>query len=182
MYAGHFGVALGAAGRARNTPLSLLIIAAFASDLVEGVVAALGVNDPTRVWSHSAPAAIAAGVTLAFGWRLAGGRWRDAGIIVLTAASHTLLDFTTAVKTIWPGVRPMGWHLYAHPYADLLVELAVCAAGWAVWRASLPPDRRQAGPAWAVLGTLLAVQAVAFVHLAVFGAIGDPDALSKFVR
>jgi membrane-bound metal-dependent hydrolase YbcI (DUF457 family) len=182
MYTGHFGVALAAAGRERNTPLWLLIIAAFASDLVEGLVAAFRVDDPTRAWSHSAPAAIAAGVILGIGWRVAGGPWRAAGIIVLVAASHTLLDFTTAVKAVWPGAPPTGLHLYAHPYIDLLVEAALCAAGWAVWRNSLPPERRQSAAAWSVLGTLLAVQAVAFVHLAVFGATGDPDALSKFVR
>lgn len=182
MYTGHFGVALAAGGAARRTPLWLLIVAAFASDLVEGVVAAFGVIDPTRAWSHSIPAALAAGVVLALGWRIAGGPWRDTGIVVIAAASHTLLDFTTAVKTVWPGVHPMGLHLYDHPYADLLVEAVVCVVGWAVWRASLAPERRRTGPAWAVLGTLLAVQGVALVHLAIFGATTDPDALSKFVR
>jgi hypothetical protein len=182
VYTGHFAVALAAAGRARTIPLWLLIVAAFASDLAEGVVAAFGVGDPTRVWSHSVPAAVGAGLVLAVTWRITGGSWRAGGIIVLTSASHTLLDFTTAVKTVWPGARPMGMHLYSHAYLDFLVEGGVCVLGWAVWRASLPPEQRHRRLAWAALGTLLIAQAIASAHILLFGTIGDPDALSKFVR
>jgi hypothetical protein len=181
MYTGHFAVALGAAGRARTVPLWLLIVAAFASDLVEGVVAACNVSDPTRVWSHSVPAAVGAGVALAAMWKASGGSWRSAAIIMLTSASHTLLDFTTAVKTVWPGTQPMGMHLYQHAYLDFLVEGAVCVVGWAVWRASLPEPRVRR-LAWVALATLLVAQAIASAHILIFGTIGDPDALSKFVR
>ena len=182
MYTGHFAAALTAAGRARTVPLWLLIVAAFGSDLVEGLVAALNVSDPTRVWSHSVPAAVGAGIALAAMWKATGGSWRGAAIIVLTAASHTLLDFTTAVKTVWPGARPVGMHLYSHAYLDFLVEGTVCVVGWMVWRASLPVEARGRRIAWIALGTLLVAQAVASAHILIFGTIGDPDALSKFVR
>src|SRR5689334_1326344 len=119
---------------------------------------------------------------VAAAWLVAGGSWRAGALIVLTSASHTLLDFTTAVKTVWPGTRPLGMHLYSHGYLDFLVEGTVCVLGWAVWRASLPPERRRHRAARAALATLLVAQAVASAHIVLFGTIGDPDALSKFVR
>src|SRR5688572_11508485 len=112
MFTGHFAVALAAAGRSPTLPLGLLIVAAFVGDLTEAVVAALNVPDPTRAWSHSLPATAAAGLCLALAWRLAGGSCADALVLVLVSVSHSALDFLTGHKTIWPGVAPMGLHLY----------------------------------------------------------------------
>jgi hypothetical protein len=181
LYTGHFSVALGTSGRSR-LPLWLLIVAAFACDLAEGGVAAAGVNDPMRVWSHSLPAAAVWGVLLALGWRLSGGGWRDAGILLAVSLSHVPLDFVTAVKTFVPGVPPFGLNLYARPVADAVVEAALAVAGWSLWRASLEPSRQGSVPARAMLLVLLAFEAMAMVSLMLGGTGADLDALSKFVR
>lgn len=182
MFTGHFAAALAGAGASRRLPLSLLIVAAFAADLSEGVVAAFNVNDPTRVWSHSLPATTAVGVLLALAWKAAGGSWRDSGLLLVVAMSHTALDFVTAVKTVWPGTRPMGFHLYRHRYADWAVEAACCVAGWLVWRASLNAERRRSALVWSMLIVLLLVQSVLLLQGYGFALTLDPDALSKFVR
>lgn len=174
-------MALGGAGIARRIPIAVLIVAAFASDLVEGGIALVNIRDSTRVWSHSLPAATAAGVVLALGWKLFGGTFRECAVICVVAMSHTLLDFVTATKTVWPGVSPMGLNLYARPYADGIIEVICCAAGWYVWRRSVAhvPWRRPL--AWAPLFVLLLAQSAATARL-IYGGPIDFDALSKFVR
>jgi hypothetical protein len=182
VFTGHFAAALTGAGASRRLPLGLLIGAAFGADILEGCVAAFRVNDPTRLWSHSLPATAAIGVLLAAGWRLAGGSWRDAGIVVAVAMSHTALDFVTAVKTIWPGARPAGLNLYGHRYVEPAIEGALCAVGWAIWRASLATERRASTAAWSMLVALLAVQGAALVAVIAGVVHQDWDSLSKFVR
>ena len=181
MYTGHFAVALAGAGTARRVPLPLFIAAAFSSDLVEGAVAALNVSDPTRVWSHSIPACAVAGAVLALAWAAAGGTWGECALLVCAALSHAALDAFTAVKSVWPGLRPVGLNLYTHPYVDAAIEVAFCIVGWLVWRAALERDSRRAPPVWAMLAVLLAAQVLALAHL-LHGSLSDPAALSKFVR
>lgn len=181
MYTGHFAVALAGAGVSRRVPVALLIVAAFASDLVEGGIALLDVRDSTRVWSHSLPAATAAGVVLAAGWKLFGGTFRECAVVCIVAMSHTLLDFVTATKTVWPGVAPMGLNLYARPYVDGIVEVMCCLVGWYVWRRSVAHVPWKRPLAWAPLMVLLLAQTAATVRL-IYGGPIDFDALSKFVR
>ena len=163
-------------------PLGLLIGAAFGADILEGCVAAFRVNDPTRTWSHSLPATAAIGMLLAVSWRLAGGTWRDAGIVLLVAMSHTALDFFTAVKTMWPGTRPMGLNLYSRRYVEPAMEAVLCVVGWAIWRAALAKERRASMAAWSMLIVLLAVQGAALVAVIAGIVHADWDSLSKFVR
>lgn len=181
MYAGHFGAALAGAGAARRTSLWLLIVAAFSADIVEGLLAAFNVNDPTRVWSHSLPATAIAGLVLAIVVRAMGGSWRASGVVLLVSISHSALDYVTAAKTYWPGVAPTGLRWYLHPRRDLVAEAAVGIAGWLVWRAALPRERRWAGATWVALAVLMATVAAGGLHL----YRQDPrdlEGLSKFVR
>lgn len=163
-------------------PLWLFIVAAFACDLSEGVIAAFGVNDPLRVWSHSVPAAAVAGTVLALAWRACGGSWRGAGAVWLVSMSHVPLDVVTATKTFLPGLAPFGLNLYQRPFADAAVEGALCVAGWMVWRRSLATERQSGSSARAMLTVLLIAQSLAFVSLLLGGGSTDPDALSKFIR
>jgi hypothetical protein len=181
MYTGHFAVALGAAGVARRVPLALLIAAAFASDVVEGVLAGAGLNDPTRVWSHSLPAAVSAGALIGLGWRAFGGTWREAGVLLALATLHSPLDFVTGWKAMFPGLGPMGLQLYTRPYLDAALEMSFCIGGWLVWRRSLPADRASGPPARAMLAVLLLAQAASTVRVLMLGTAAD-FGLSKFVR
>jgi hypothetical protein len=182
VYTGHFAVALAGASVARRVPLWLLILAAFASDLAEGVVAALSIRDPTRVWSHSLPIATALGAALAVVWLFARGTWREAGVIALVGMSHTALDYVTGLKSVWPGTPPQGLYLYQRPWADAAIEVTLCVIGWWIWRRSLTAERRTSFAAHAALAVLLLAQAAATARL--LGAFGriDLDAASKFVR
>jgi hypothetical protein len=182
MYTGHFGVALAAAGGSRRIPLGLLIVAAFGADITEGLLAAANVNDPSRVWSHSLPSTVTIGVVLALGWRIAGGTWKEASMVCIVAASHTLLDYVTAVKTYWPGAAPSGLGLYHRPALDTVVEGIVCFAGWWIWRGGRIGTVVRPSLAWPVILMLVALQGVASAHLAILGPLGEWDAMSKFVR
>jgi hypothetical protein len=180
VYTGHFGLALAGAGLARRLPLWLLILATFAADIIEGVVAAFYVKDPTRVWSHSLPITLAAGAVLGLAWMLAGGRWREALVLGLVSASHTALDFLTAVKTWWPGQPVAGLDLYKQPLLNGVLEISLCVVGWFLWWRALPLSRRHTVMAWAPLGLLAAAQLVAMA----FVEWTEPsiEGLSKFVR
>lgn len=182
MFTGHFAAALSGAGTSRRLPLGLLIGAAFGADILEGILAAFRVNDPTRVLSHSIPATAAIGLVLAVGWRLAGGTWREAFIVLVVAISHSALDYFTAVKTMWPGSRPVGLNLYSRRYLEPAIEAVLCVAGWAVWRASLTHAQRRSAAAWSMLIVLLAAQGAALVAVIAGIAHADWDSLSKFVR
>ena len=181
MYTGHFAVALGAGGLARRVPIALLIVAAFASDIVEGTIALFNVRDTARVWSHSLPAATAAGIVLALVWKLFGGTLRECATVCVVAMSHTLLDFVTATKTVWPGVEPMGLNLYATPHIDGIVEAVCCVAGWYIWRRSVSHRRWTSPPVLGTLLVLLLAQLAATTRL-IYGGPIDLEALSKFVR
>ena len=182
MFTGHFAVALAGAGTARALPLWLLIAAAFGGDLTEAGVALFRINDPTRVWSHSIPATATLGAVLGGGWKLAGGTWREAAVLFAAAASHSALDFVTASKEFVPGAPRIGLNLYAHPFADGVLEGAMGFAGWAIWRRALPAGQRASTPSRLMLGTLVAAQVVATVSLAYWGANLATEGLSKFIR
>jgi membrane-bound metal-dependent hydrolase YbcI (DUF457 family) len=182
MFTGHFAVALAGAGRAPRLPLGLLIAAAFAGDLIEAVVAAFNVIDPTRVLSHSLPATALAGAGLGAGWRLRGGSWTESAVIVLTALSHTALDFVTGYKTWFPGLPPFGLRLYSYPVLDYVLELAAIGVGWSMWRKAVPPGTRTAEPVWLMLVLLVGVQTLVLAGILIFGPAVSVDAMSKFVR
>jgi hypothetical protein len=182
VFTGHFAVALAGAAIARRVPMGLLIGAAFAADLVEGGVAAAYVVDPTRAWSHSIPATALAGGLLALAWRIAGGSWREGAVVFLASLSHTLLDFITSLKTIWPGLPPAGLRLYGRPYPEAALEVFVSIIAWAAWRCSLPAARQSSTPVWIMLAVLVIAQAALLAHVTIFGPGAESGALSKFVR
>jgi hypothetical protein len=182
VFTGHFAVALAGAGASRSLPLWLLIAASFGGDLTEAGVAFVRVNDPTRVWSHSIPATIAVGFVLAVAWKIRGGAWRDAFILLGVAASHSALDFITATKEFVPGSPPFGLNLYTHPVADGILEATFGLVGWMIWRSALTPRSRASAPAFGMLAAILVAQLVATVSLTFWGSSLATEGLSKFIR
>jgi hypothetical protein len=181
VYTGHFGVALGAAGLAPRLPLGWLILAAFGGDLVEGVVALAGVDDPTRVWSHSLPATVGIGLALGLLRWGTGGRVGEALLLTVVGATHTPLDLLTAVKAWWPGQPPVGLGLYERPLLEGALELLVISLGWWVWqRRRTRPDAPRA-LRWAPLLVLVAAQLAGTAFHLSTDRPADPGR-SKFIR
>jgi len=160
----------------------LLIMAAYASDFVESGFALVYVDDPTRAFSHSLPSSLAAGLLIGVAWRISGGRWTDAGILIAVAGSHTALDLVTGVKEWWPGVAAVGLDLYSRPLLNGMVESLVCVAGWLHWRKSIAGERRNGVFDWGMLATLLSAQGAAVIYALWFKLSIDLTGLSKFIR
>lgn len=182
MFIGHFAVALGARSVARGVPLGYLIAASFAGDVWEGVVAAFGVDDATRLYSHSLIATSALGAILALISNRKARNWLDSVLIIGVTVSHSGLDFLTATKAYLPPLAPFGLDLYQSPAATAALEAAFAVAGWILWRRSLARGRQRSPAALGVLVLLLGAQAALVAHLAILGPAVDVGALSKFVR
>jgi membrane-bound metal-dependent hydrolase YbcI (DUF457 family) len=180
MYGGHFGMALAGAGAAPRVPLAVLIVAAFGCDFLEAAVAAAGVVDVHRAWSHSVPAGAAIAAVLGGVWAVTRRDARGAAVLAAVALSHVVADYVTGVKALYPGGPVVGWYLNGRPWADLAVESAVIAAGWAAWRHALPAAARTRPLAWAPLALLLAAQAAFARWTATTGAEPAPGT-AKFL-
>jgi membrane-bound metal-dependent hydrolase YbcI (DUF457 family) len=182
VFSGHFAVALGARRFAKAAPTGLLISAAFAADVWEGVVAIFQVSDPTRVHSHSLLATVVFGIVLSLYCRLKYASWRDTGVIIAVAVSHSATDFLTATKAYLHPLPPFGLDLYRFPVATGTLEAVFAVAGWMLWRSSLAAESRRSAAVWGMLWLLIAAQGALFAYIAVFGPAVDSGALSKFVR
>lgn len=162
MYAGHVGIALGAKGVRNSLPLWALIIASQLPDWTDATVCLAGVTSSTPGWySHSFPAI---GVLTIVGALVYLATTRDAvgsAFVGAMVVSHALLDFVTGLKPTWTGGPIIGLQLYRHPGLDFLAEAIVIVLGWMVYRASFPKARQSSREVWAMLGALLAIQALA---------------------
>lgn len=135
MITGHLGIALGARamdGREvpSRAPLLWLVVASFAPDAVDGVLAIGKYCNPDGVFSHSLPAvAILASAlgTLAF---LHTRSVATALMVALLVALHLPPDYLTGKKGLWPGGPVVGLYIYRWGWVDFLAEVAVVAAGW----------------------------------------------------
>lgn len=163
---GHAGLALGARGLRRDLPLVLLLLAAYAPDVVQVALDAAGLDGTTSaLWSHS----IAAGAVLAvacavLAWRVVGDRGAAGaagGLVVL----HLLADYVTGQKPTWAHGPIIGLHLYAHPARDLAVEAVVVVAGWLLVRRSSSTAPRRPIATVGALALLLAIQIAADARL-----------------
>jgi len=162
MYVGHFAIALAAKGRRPSLPLVACLIAAMAPDLMMAVVGIATGGAPADAYSHS----LAAVAVLAFiGWggaRIYLPASRDALWVVVLVVSHLPADWVTSRLALWPHGPVWGAGLYSRPGIDLAIESVLAVAGWAIYRRSLPRERRRATLAWAPLGVLLVLQGVWF--------------------
>lgn len=152
------------AARARwpRVPLAVLGVASVAPDVVDLALAALHVCAPAGAYSHSLPAAAAlamlCGATAAIWQRSPTAGWVVAAMVLL----HLPADYTTGLKTLWPGGPIIGLNLYAHPMADFALESLVALGGWRYLRA-----RASASP-WPTRG--LALAALVATQAAIDGA------------
>lgn len=160
MYTGHFGIALAGKGLHPRVPLGVFITAAFGLDLVSTGLVLAGMEGPLKTWAESAVGAVVvaalAGVLYAM-WRR--GDERGALLVAAVALLHLPADLATNELPLWPKGPRLGGALYVHPAADFAVEAVVVAAGWFLYRRSLPEVGRR-WPAWLALLMLLALQAM----------------------
>jgi hypothetical protein len=167
MYAGHLGIALGVRGWRRDAPMWLLVVATQACDWAQAVACVAAPAGDSAMWSHSVPAVCALAALLGLaawaGTRSAGVALAVAG----TTVSHILADYLTGDKPTWPGGPIIGLGLYNRPPVDLVIEVACVAAGWLIYRRSLPPEARARRLTWLLLAVLVAVQLAGVLKLAI---------------
>jgi hypothetical protein len=159
VYAGHLGFALAGKGVRKDAPLWLLVLATQGCDWLQ-VVACMRDPDTSALWSHSIPAVAALAVAFAVAAYLV---TRNGAVALLggaVAVSHIGADYLTGLKPTWPGGPLIGLDLYAYPGGDFLLESAVIAAGWLIYRRSLPLESRSRWLTWLLLLLLVGGQLV----------------------
>ena len=90
------------------------------------------------------------------------GDWRDSLTVWLTYVSHWPADFITGRKPTWPGGPEIGLNLYQVPFVDPVIEIALIAFCWAIYRRSLPKEAQSRAIGWLVPIGLTAMH-IAFV-------------------
>ena len=171
MYTGHLGLALGAKGLKGDAPLWMLVFAAQACDWVQAVACVVAPAGESAMWSHSVPAVLVLALALTLA---AYARTRGVGVALLIGAvtlSHALADYVTGWKPTWPGGPMIGLDLYDVPAADLVLEAAVVAVGWILYRRTLAPEARRSRRAWALLGLLVGIQLLGVLSFTLFPAL-----------
>jgi len=176
MFIGHYAVGLAAKRADPKLPLGLLLAAPQALDLLwpifvlaglERVEVAPGNTAFTPLdfvsypWSHSLVMAIVwAGVMVMIARFAARTSWRGAAILGALVVSHWVLDVAShrADMPLWPGSDRVGLGLWQSVPATLVVELAMFAAGVALYaRATRARDRIGRFGLWGLVGFLLVV-------------------------
>lgn len=142
MIVGHFGLAAAVARVRPRGSLWWILPASIAPDLLDIGYAFTGICNPSGLYSHTVPAALLLGTTLA-GIAVLSGRRETAVLILLVVLLHLPMDYVTGRKLFWPGGELHGLLLYDWPLRDFLLESALLAAGWAVLRGG------GRGPRWA---------------------------------
>jgi len=82
--------------------------------------------------------------------------WWAAGLVV----AHLPADWVTSRLALWPGGPQWGAGLYSRPTLDVAIEVALVAAGWVVYRRSLPALTQRRPLVWTPLVVLLMLQVV----------------------
>ena len=160
MYLGHVGVALGAKGLRRDTALLVLLVATYAPDWVDSGLCLAGAYDPRGMLSHSLPAVAVIGAIVLTTYRVKRLDMVSGLIVAGVVVSHMLLDWITGYKPTWPGGPMIGFRLYGHPIADLVLESAVIVIGVSLYRRSLPARARPWIDVATMIGVLVLMQAV----------------------
>jgi hypothetical protein len=188
MFVGHFGVALAAKRVAPRTSLATLFLASSFIDVLWPILLLLGLEEVRIVpgltafspldfvsypITHSAIAVL--GWSAAFGLAYLALRRERSGALVaaLLVASHWMLDAVVHRPDLplWPGGPRVGAGLWGSVAGTLALELAIFAAGLAVYLAS---TRARRWPGTAGLAILVALLLAAYVGAA-FGP-PPPDA------
>jgi hypothetical protein len=160
---GHLGIAAAVRSRWPAASLLWLLPASIAPDLLDVVLALLGVCNPYGLYSHSVPAAALLAVVLG-GAAFLGTGSRTTGLAVAALVLlHLPADMITGNKIFWPGGPLIGLDLYSHPVLDFVLEALIALGGWWLLR------RAAAVPRWAAVG--VAACALVLVQAAFDGAV-----------
>ena len=153
-------------GRSPRSSLLWLLPASVAPDLLDVLMAAAGICNPSGLYSHTLPAvALLATVIGGSAYLIARGDNADLSAVATAIACalvvllHPALDFLTGQKLLWPGGALVGLRLYDWPLTDFLLESAVVIVGWLVLRRSPSVPRWAATPA--AVCALVALQGAA---------------------
>jgi hypothetical protein len=178
MFIGHYALGLAAKRVAPQLPLSVLLAAPQALDLLWPIFVLAGIEQvevapgdtaftPLRFvsypWSHSLVMSIVWGVTSAILVRSRGASRRGAVVVAALVVSHWVLDWVShrPDMPLWPGGGPLlGLGLWRSVSATLLVEIAMYAIGAALYARSTRSTNRTG--TWAYVG-LVAFLFVAYV-------------------
>ncbi len=158
MYVGHLAVALSAVRLKRDAPLWMLLLAAQGPDWIQLGLEVLG-SDRAQLYSHSMPAVFVAALAFALACLWQTGSSRTAVLIAAVYASHLVLDLVTGTKPLWPGGHAIGANLYNRPALDFVLEASLVVIGWLLYHGTVRA-RRWTRPAFAILATLIACQAM----------------------
>lgn len=166
MIIGHLGIAaaLGTMLRApmRTGRLIALCAAAFAPDVVDGLLALAGECNPVGLYSHTIPAvALEAAVVGGLALLLTNSR-AAAALFATVVVLHPVGDFFTGSKLLLPGGDVHGLNLYDRALIDFVLEASLAVAGWWLIR------RAAIAPRWAISKWTLAAFLVAQGLLDVF--------------
>lgn len=162
MIVGHLGLAAGVRGRWPRTSLLWLLGASIAPDLVDVLMAAANICNPSGLYSHTIPAVVLLAAIVGGAAYLTTGRQSGpaagatATACVAVILLHPVLDFMTGQKLYWPGGELEGLRLYDRPLVDFVIESALVTLGWLILRRSRAVPRWAATPA--ALGALIALQ------------------------
>jgi hypothetical protein len=160
MYMGHYAIAVGARRWMRPAPMAWLLFASIEPDLHDvlgSAIPALSIGPDTHTLLGVSAAALAVALLAALLFRQL-GLAVGSGLLVL---SHVGVDYLTSRLPLWRHGPLAGLHLYAHPWADFILETVVIVAGVALYARS--PDLRR--PA---RGGLLAMGAFMLLMQAIF--------------
>ncbi|HEX3865419.1 MAG TPA: hypothetical protein VHV78_01660 [Gemmatimonadaceae bacterium] len=141
----------------RRVPALLLLVAAFAPDVVQMIFDV--VHRESREISHSLVSVAIGATLLSLGyWLFARARAADALAVWMVYALHWPADFITGLKPTWPGGPLVGRFLYAQPARDAAVECALILICWVGYWLSLPPSGRARPTTLALPWILIALQ------------------------
>jgi hypothetical protein len=191
MFVGHLGIAFAAKRAAPRTSLGTLVAAAVLLDLVWPVLVLAGVErvrvDPGNTaftpldfehypFTHSGVAVVLWSLAFGAAYLARTGYRRGAAVVGGLVASHWVLDAVVHRPDLplgWTGPK-VGLGLWASVPATFAVELAILAAGLALYASTAPA--RDAIGRWALAGL------VAFLLAAYLGnAFGPPPPSSTAI-
>ena len=165
MYAGHAGIAIALKGGERRVSIVALTLACFGPDWVTAALLVAGQGELAGVLSHSIPAVLVGAAAAAWLYRLSGRP--GAGSILAGWLLHWPADLLTGKKPMVLASPLVGLGLYDRPAVDFVVESLVVAAGCVLYARSYP-RRADVRRVIVILGvSLIALQGVVDVALAV---------------
>ncbi len=159
MFIGHFALGYAAKKATPRTSLATLFLAAQLADILWPILLAVGLEHVDIVpakkpipldfisypYSHSLLMLVVWGALFAAVYFARSKSAQSAAIIFALVLSHWLLDWLTHVPDmpVWPGGPKYGFGLWNYPIPEMILELAMFAAGaWIYSRSTRARDWR----------------------------------------